>query len=154
MATPQIIVGERCTAFLSTVDTKRIFRVPRHVFPLAVDPVWVPAHEAHFLRPSDWVIGVRVREEARCYPAWIMDNYHAVNDTLGRRHLAVMHCEICCSNAVYIADLEGQRLTFGTAGLYGGTLAVYDTQTNSTWSHGMGVALEGQLRGAVLPAIQ
>jgi hypothetical protein len=154
MATPQVVESERCTAFLGSVDTKKIFRVPRNLFPLAIDPAWVTSREAYFMRPSDWVIGVRVREEARCYPAWIMDNYHAVNDTLGRRHIAVMHCEICCSNAVYIADLEGQRLTFGTAGLYGGTLAVYDTQTNSTWSHGMGVAFEGELRGAALPALQ
>jgi hypothetical protein len=163
MSTQQVIIdercsslipSERCTGFLSSVDTKKVFRVPRNVFPLAVDPPSVSACEAEFLRPSDWVVGVRLGEEARCYPAWILDNYHAVNDTLAGVHIAVMHCEICCSNAVYLSDLYGERLTFGTAGLYGGTLAVYDTQTSSTWSHGMGVAFEGVFRGALLPSIQ
>jgi hypothetical protein len=142
------------TGFLETVDTKIIFRVPHHVFPLAIDPAHVEASEASFMRPGDWIVGVRVNGEARCYPAWILDNHHAVNDTLGGLHVAVMHCEICCSNAAYMAEHEGRRLLFGTAGLYGGTLAVYDTETRSTWSHGMGVAFEGALKGACLPSIQ
>src|SRR5215213_1676224 len=154
MATRQRLYHTVRTGFLETVDTKLVFRVPHHVFPLAVDPAHVKPSEASFMRPGDWVVGVRVNDEARCYPAWVLDNYHAVNDTLGGLHVAVMHCEICCSNAAYVAEHEGRRLVFGTAGLYGGTLAVYDTETRSTWSHGMGVAFEGALKGACLPSIQ
>lgn len=154
MAAQHPITTELRAGFLSSVKPKKVFHVPRNVFPIAIDPPYVSADKADFMRNSDWVVGVRVGEEARCYPAWVMDNYHAVNDTLGGQHLAVMHCEICCSNAVYLPDLPDGRLTFGTAGLYGGTLAVYDTQTESLWSHGMGVAFNGELKGTVLPVLQ
>lgn len=142
------------TDFLSSVDLKKVYKVPRGTFPLAVDTPSVTAGEADFMRPTDWIIGLTVNGSARAYPAWILDNYHAVNDRLGESNIVVMHCEICCSNAVYSSGLNGRRLIFGTAGLYGGTLAVYDVETGSTWSHGMGVAFDGPLKGASLDRIQ
>ncbi|HYM00857.1 MAG TPA: DUF3179 domain-containing (seleno)protein, partial [Blastocatellia bacterium] len=147
-------IGALRTDFLDSVDTGKVFKVARNVFPLAIDPPAVPASQATFMRPGDWVVGVCLGDSARAYPAWIMDNYHAVNDFLGGSHIAVMHCEICCSNAVYVPKLNGRRLIFGTAGLYGGTLAVYDVETGSMWSHGMGVAFDGPLKGASLDRIQ
>jgi hypothetical protein len=140
--------------FVRTFRPEKMFRVPRNLFPLAIDPKHVSAEEAHFMRPSDWVIGVRIGNHVRCYPAWILDNYHAVNDTLAGEPIAVMHCEICCSNAAYLANLNGRRITFGTAGLFGGTLSVYDLETQSNWSHGMGVAFEGPLAGTSLHRIE
>ena len=148
-----ISVANLRTDFLKSVEARKVFKVPQNLFPLAVDPPTVPASAANFMRPADWVVGVVIGNVARAYPAWILDNYHAVNDSLDGVQIAVMHCEICCSNAVYRAGLSGKRLIFGTAGLYGGTLAVYDTETISTWSHGMGVAFDGPLKGVALDRI-
>jgi len=106
------------------------------------------------MRDDDWVIGLRHAGTSRCYPAFMLDNYHVVNDSVEGVPLAVMHCEICCSNAVFRAELSGERLSFGTGGLYGATLAVRDQGTGSLWSHGMGLALEGPLVGTQLPRVQ
>lgn len=145
---------ERQTDWLATVDPKRIFKVPKQTFPIAIDPEAAPGDEAPFMRPSDWIVGLVVNGQARAYPGWVMDNYHVVNDTLGGTQVAVMHCEICCSNAVHLAQRDGKRITFGTEGLYGGTMAVYDIDTKSIWSHGMGTAITGELKGTTLPLIQ
>ena len=106
------------------------------------------------MRADDWVVGVRTREGARCYPAFMLDNVHVVNDWWDDQFYAVMHCEICCSNAVFVATIDGARLTFATSGLYGGTLSVGDQQTESFWSHGMGVAIDGPLAGRSLTRVE
>lgn len=140
--------------FLEHVEPSRAYRISSRTFPVLTDPAFVVAADAHFMRPDDWIVGVRVGEIARCYPAFMLDNYHVVNDTIDGRPFAIMHCEICCSDAVYLAEHDGRRLTYGTGGLYGGTLSVYDEQTQSLWSHGMGVAFDGPLRGVGLVRTQ
>jgi hypothetical protein len=150
-----MLTAEDRVEFVKNFQPKKMFRVPRDLFPIAVDPTCVSVSEAmQFMRPTDWVIGLRIGDQARCYPEWVLDNYHAVNDSIAGTPIAIMHCEICCSNAAYLANVDGQRLTFGTAGLYGGTASVYDVQTRSSWSHGMGVAFEGPLSGTRLERIE
>jgi len=147
----------RCDGFLDSVDPDLAYRVSHDDFPVVTDPVFVPAAGAAFMRPDDWVVGLRIGGTARCYPAWMLDNYHVVNDTIGGDPYAIMHCEICCSNATFLARQEGRRLTFGTGGLFGGTLSLFDEQTRSLWSHGMGVAFDGPIAGASLvrvPSVQ
>ena len=154
MPTLPVSLGSRSTDFLNTLDPDLAFLVDHNIFPISKDPEFVEAKDASFMRPDDWVIGVEHDGEARCYPEWMLDNYHAVNDTIKGVHIAVFACEICCSNAVYLADHDGNRLTFGTGGLFGGTLVVFDEQTRSYWSHGMGTAFSGELKGVSLPLIQ
>jgi hypothetical protein len=144
----------RCDDFLASADPSLAYRVPHDNFPVVTDPVFVKAAAADFMRPDDWVIGLRVGNVARCYPAWMLDNSHVVNDTIEGEYYAVMHCEICCSNATFIARHDGRRLTFGTGGLFGGTLALFDEQTRSLWSHGMGVAFDGPLAGTGLVRVE
>lgn len=143
-----------CDQFLVGADPTMAFRISKGTFPVLTDPPFVSAGLADFMRPDDWVIGVCVGERARCYPAHMVDNVHVVNDTIDGRHFAVMHCEICCSNAVYVASLDGARVTFETGGLFGGTLALFDEQTRSLWSHGMGVAFDGPLAGRSLVRVE
>ena len=148
-------IAERRTDWLAMVEEERVMRVPHNVFPVAIDPEAVSTKDAAaFMRNSDWIVGVTIGGQARCYPGWIMDNYHVVNDTVGGVHLAVNHCEICCSNAIYLADHDGSRITFGTEGMYGATMSTYDIQTDSIWSHGMGTAITGAMKGTSLPLVQ
>jgi hypothetical protein len=135
-------------------DPRLAFRVPHDDFPVVTDPVFAEAADADFMRADDWVLGLRVGDVARCYPAWMLDNCHVVNDTIDGEHYAVAHCEICCSNAAFVTQRGDRRLTFGTGGLFGGTLALYDEQTGSLWSHGMGVAFDGPLAGTVLERVE
>lgn len=144
----------RCDHFLEGADPSLAFLVDHDTFPVVTDPAFVPAAQAVYMRPDDWVVGVRLGGVARCYPAWMLDNLHAMNDTIAGTWYAVMHCEICNSNAVYVAELDGERVTFGTGGLFGGTLSVYDEQTRSVWSHGMGVAFKGPRAGRSLRRVE
>jgi len=137
----------RCDQFLDGVDAARAYVVAHDTFPIFTDPSFVSAAEAGFMRPDDWIVGVRWGGTVRCYPAHMLDNVHVVNDTIEGQWLAVMHCEICCSNAVFLAEMDGARVTFGTGGLFGGTLSLFDERTKSLWSHGMGVAFDGPLTG-------
>ena len=139
---------------LAPCDPAMAFRVSPDTFPILTDPRFVDASRAEFMRADDWIVGLRVGEQARCYPAHMLDNVHVVNDTIDGRPVAVMHCEICCSNAVFLATLDDRRLTFGTGGLFGGTLALFDEQTGSLWSHGMGAAIDGPLTGRRLVRIE
>ncbi|HEX6751368.1 MAG TPA: DUF3179 domain-containing (seleno)protein [Longimicrobium sp.] len=148
------IPAVRCDRFLDDADPALAYRVAHDTFPVLTDPVFVPAADAGFMRPDDWVVGVRVGGEVRCYPAYMLDNVHVVNDTIGGQWHAVMHCEICCSNAVFLAEMDGARVTFGTGGLFGGTLSIFDEQTKSLWSHGMGVAFDGPLAGRGLERVE
>jgi len=149
-----ISLKKRSTEFLDIIDPKLAFLVPHDKFPTVNDPEFVDGASADFMRPDDWIIGVLFDKEARCYPEWMLDNYHVVNDTIDGLHVAVMHCEICSSCVAYLADHEGMRLTSGITGLFGGTMAFYDEQTDSDWSHGMGTAFAGRLKGVTLPLIQ
>jgi hypothetical protein len=145
----------RCDHFLEGADPSLAFMVDHDTFPVVTDPDFVGAAEAEaYMRPDDWIVGVWLDGVARCYPAWMLDNLHALNDTIAGRWYAVMHCEICNSNAVYHAELDGERVTFGTGGLFGGTLSVFDERTKSVWSHGMGVAFTGPRAGAWLPRVE
>ena len=146
---------ERSTDFLSAMNERKIMRFPKKTYPPIVDPISIAAKDAFFMRPSDWIIGVRIGDQTRCYPAWILDNYHVVNDKLAEAYIAPMHCEVCCTNSVYIAgDTEQERILFGSDALYNATMCVYDFKTSSSWVHTMGVAIDGKKKGCVLPFIE
>ncbi len=52
---------------------------------------------------------------------------------------------------MYDREVNGQALTFGVSGmLYRNSLIMFDRQTGSLWSHLLGAAVEGPLRGARL----
>jgi hypothetical protein len=143
-----------CDHFLADVQPALAYRIDFDTFPILTDPEFVGAAEAGFMRADDWVVGVRVGDRARCYPAHMVDNVHVVNDVIDGVPYAVMHCEVCCSNAAYLATLGGERITFGTGGLFGGSLTVFDEGTRSIWSHGMGVAFDGPLTGTSLERVE
>jgi hypothetical protein len=143
-----------CDQFLAGAEPKMAFRIPHGTFPVLTDPEFVPPERADFMRPDDWIVGLQVGRHVRCYPAHMLDNVHVVNDTIDGSSYAVMHCEICCSNAVFQATLDGRRVTFETGGLFGGTLALFDEQTRSMWSHGMGVAFDGVHAGRRLERVE
>jgi hypothetical protein len=55
---------------------------------------------------------------------------------------------------VYARDVDGKTLTFGVSGLlWNRSLVMYDKETGSLWSHILGVAKQGPLRGSKLEQI-
>jgi Protein of unknown function (DUF3179) len=52
---------------------------------------------------------------------------------------------------VYDRELDGRRLSFGVSGkLYRNSLIMYDRETHSLWSHFLGAAVKGPLKGKEL----
>lgn len=43
-------------------------------------PRFVQADRADWMREDDHVVGLRLGSETRCYPFWIWDYHHIVND--------------------------------------------------------------------------
>lgn len=62
---------------------------PKDGIPALLDPQFIPAKNADYLRDDDTVIGVVVNGEARAYPINILNWHEAVNDTLAGQPLVV-----------------------------------------------------------------
>lgn len=56
---------------------------PKDGIPAILQPKFVPARKAAFLRANDQVIAVKLGKETRAYPIKILNHHEVVNDTLG-----------------------------------------------------------------------
>lgn len=61
------------------------------ILPSMSNPVHVPVKEVDYVREDDIVMGLVYKGLSRCYPGWIMDNYHIVNDAFEGAHLLVVY---------------------------------------------------------------
>ena len=79
------------------VDNLKPFREDRAIIPRASSgsvlgplsqPAVVGAAAASHMRDADYVVGLVHKGSARAYPLWIVDYYHAVNDTIAGDRIA------------------------------------------------------------------
>ncbi len=55
---------------------------------------------------------------------------------------------------MYAADVQKQKLTFGVSGmLWNRSLVMYDKETGTLWSHILGEAMQGKLKGETLEQV-
>lgn len=55
---------------------------------------------------------------------------------------------------MYAADVKKQKLTFGVSGmLWNRSLVMYDKETGTLWSHILGEAMDGKLKGETLDQV-
>lgn len=90
-------------------------------------PKTVAGQDADYLRPTDRVVGVVIKDEARAYPLRIMTWHEIANDRLGGLPIAVTFCPLCDSVAVFDRrSSEGVR-EYGVSGmLYNSNVMLYD----------------------------
>ena len=62
---------------------------PKDGIPALLEPKFVSAQQADFIKADDQVIGVVVAGEARAYPIKILNWHEVVNDTIGKKPIAV-----------------------------------------------------------------
>jgi hypothetical protein len=62
---------------------------PKDGIPAILQPKFVAADKARFLKAKDQVIAVRIGGEAKAYPIKILNHHEVVNDTLGGVPIAV-----------------------------------------------------------------
>jgi Protein of unknown function (DUF3179) len=128
--------------------------VINRAFPAIVNPPNIPSTEADtLLREEELVIGVTLRGHARAYPVNMLTRPHReiFNDELGEQAIAVTWCHLCHNAIVYDATTEKQKLTFVVSGmLWKHNLVMRDVETQSLWSHMLGQAMDGLLKGTRL----
>ena len=112
-----------------------------------------PVREARdALNPGELVLGVTVGEASRAYPINLLNEEHlrykVLNDTLGGRPIAATWCNACFNAIVYDREVDGETLTLGVSGqLWKESMVLYDVRTHSLWSHLLGEAKMGVLKG-------
>lgn len=119
--------------------------------PAILEPRFVSAEEAAFLRDGDRVLGLTLGQAAKAYPIKILNWHEIVNDSLGTTPIAVTYCPLCGTGIAFDATLQGRRHTFGVSGLlYQSDLLMYDHQTESLWSQVGMQAVAGPSTGETL----
>ncbi len=141
-------------AAIAEIDPAEIVSVlPRDAIAAIFEAETVPALEAE-LGEEDRVVGVVVGGEARAYPTNVLSAHEVANDWAGGVPFAVTWCPLCSTAVVYRRDVGGSTLSFGVSGsLYRNSLVLYDRETETLWSHLLGVAIRGPLRGTRLTTI-
>ncbi len=122
--------------------------------PAILKPVFVPAHEAGFLKVEDRILGLKQGGDAKAYPIKILNWHEIVNDTISGKPVVVTYCPLCGTGIGFEASVQGRPHTFGVSGLlYQSDLLMYDHQTQSLWSQISMEAVAGPQTGAKLKPI-
>ncbi len=127
---------------------------PRDGIPAIEAPRFVAAPAAKHVSAHDRVLGLFAFGEAKAYPVKILVQHEVVNDAIGGIPIAVSYCPLCASGIAFVAEAQGQPLTFGVSGLlYNSNLLLYDRETESLWSQLQRRAISGPMAGARLRLI-
>jgi len=127
---------------------------PRDGIPALSRPRFIAAAKAGYLADQDRVLGLDLNGEQKAYPVRILNYHEIVNDRLGATPVVVSYCPLCGTGMAFLADPQGQALSFGVSGLlYNSDVLLYDRQTESLWSQIRRQALTGPLKGQRLQQI-
>lgn len=127
---------------------------PRDGIPSIDDPQFSGADEAGFLQEKEEILGVEVNGIAKAYPIKILNYHEIVNDDFGGQAVVITYCPLCGSGMAFVAEIDGERRTFGVSGLlYNSDVLLYDRQTESLWSQIMSKAVSGAAAGKELEFI-
>ena len=98
-------------------------------------PTFEAASTAFTLTDDELVVGIKVGDEIRAYPHYILDWHEIVNDELANQPIALTYCPLTGTAIGWDREINGTTTTFGVSGLlYNSNLMPYDRATNSTWS--------------------
>lgn len=123
----------------------------RDGIPALLEPRFVSASEAPFLRGDDTMVGVYIRGHARAYPLRILVWHEIVNDAVEGVPILVTYCPLCGTAMVFSREIGEEVRTFGVSGLlYNSDVLMYDHQTESLWSQLKTEAISGPSRGTRL----
>jgi hypothetical protein len=115
-----------------------------------LDPQFVPASEASFLRDDDTLIGVAHGDVAKAFPAADLAQHGSVNDQMPDGPIEVTWCGVCNTGAVFRARFKGRLLHFDYDSMVGGNEVHKDRETGTRWQQSTGEAISGPLKGSFL----
>lgn len=121
---------------------------PKDGIPALMNPKFVSAEKADFVKKNDRVLGLFINGEAKAYPIKIMNWHEIVNDSVGGKKVMVSYCPLCGTGMAFDPNINGKHHTFGVSGLlYKSDVLMYDHQTESLWSQIKQEAVTGELTG-------
>ena len=127
---------------------------PRDGIPALSDPSLIAAEDAHYLEPTDRIVGISLKGQARAYPIAILNWHEIVNDSIEGLRIAVTYCPLCGTAVAFDATIDGSPTDFGVSGLlYNNDVLLYDRETESLWSQILGEAISGEQVGKKLATL-
>jgi len=99
---------------------------------------------------NELVLGVEFNGVTKAYPLPTLSpvRFHVLNDDFNGAPLAVSFCPLCFSGVVFERpSIDGQVMSFATAGLFSRDLVMYDDVTGSLWQQFTGEPLAGETVG-------
>jgi hypothetical protein len=127
-------------------------RPPMAFVPL-LEPRFVPAAKADFLKDGDRVVGVSENGVSKAYQPKVLAFHHVVQDSLRDLPIIATWCALCNTPLVYNREVEGKKLTFQRAGNRGNNFYMVDAETGSHWQQIGGECFEGSLKGKRLTMV-
>jgi hypothetical protein len=106
------------------------------------------------MRSDDPVLGLYYHGKSWALPWCVIRNYHVANLTVGSQAMLIAFCEECSTGIAWNPIVNGRRLTFRLAGMYNGSILLFDDQTKSYWTPFTGEALEGPLKASKLKQME
>lgn len=126
----------------------------RDCIPSIDKPVFRSASEPGLTSDEDLVIGVKIGEQARAYPIFILNQHEVVNDRIDNVAFAVTWCPLCGSGLVFDRNIGSGETELGVSGLLvNSDLVLYDRASNSLWQQITGAAIAGPRRGQQLRSL-
>jgi Protein of unknown function (DUF3179) len=140
-----VVPGRTFTEEARYEDEPILRSKPHDTVPSLTMPPFVPAAKSDFMQDDEPVMGVAAHGVAKAYPVWMMPFHEVINDTIGPDPIVITWCQICQSGIVYSRKVSGKVLTFGVEGvLWRDNKVLFDRQTNSLWSQGLGKGIRGK----------
>jgi hypothetical protein len=122
--------------------------------PALLEPKFVRASNADFLKDEDRVLAIAEDEEAKAYPIRILNWHEVVNDEIHGKPILISYCPLCGTGMAFDPMINGRKYTFGVSGLlYNSDVLMYDHQTESLWSQIKQEAVTGDMTGTPLRPI-
>lgn len=100
------------------------------------------------LSDESLIVGIKIGNEIKAYPHYILDYHEIVNDDVGNTSVAMTYCPLTGTAIAWNRLIEGTKTTFGVSGLiYNNNLIPYDRLTDSNWSQIAQQSVNGELIG-------
>jgi Protein of unknown function (DUF3179) len=118
-----------------------------HYFDPMYSAQWRSAAAADHLCPEDNVVGWIADGTPWAIPTFVFDKHHVANFEFKEGPWMIVRCEVCSSASAWVAEIDGQRLTFRVCGLYNGTILLRDFESGSLWTPFTGECIHGPHQG-------
>jgi hypothetical protein len=103
--------------------------------PAIENPQFADATAVDFLDENDLVLGIKIGDDIRAYPHYVLDWHEVVNDSVNGIPMAITYCPLTGTGVAWAREINGAVTTFGVSGLiYNANILPYDRATNSVWS--------------------